>query len=162
MKVFAFLFVAIAGGLGLGWLLTPPEDVGPGERVRAPAGLAEVKHGGEALGASARRLAALGLDMPEAAPEPETGEPSEPPTDPAPSEDIARAFRRDLTAIEQTASGPVAWIIDLNASHGRRALAKGEEYADGWRVASLDGQTIELRRGGDARRIVVFELPPDP
>lgn len=133
----------IAAGLGIGWLTAPSPE------ANAPAGFEPpniVFASAEAAEARAR-LDALGL-----APEPviDTGPP--PP-------DIAVLFRRDLTAIEEAGGRHIVWIVDLAQPHQRRALRVGDSYRDGWRVARINPQSVQLRRRREVRTVDAFALP---
>jgi hypothetical protein len=140
---------ALGGGLVLGWLtaVTPRT---PTESENAAG--ASPRHGGVAAGAAGERLSALNYA---AAAEVYVEEAPPPPPD------VAVLFRRDLTAIEQTPSGPIAWIVDLNQMAGRRGLRRGDIYQDGWRVSAIREQVIELRRRREVRRVETFVPPPE-
>jgi hypothetical protein len=74
--------------------------------------------------------------------------------------DISRTFREDLAAIEQTQSGPIIWLVDLEQLSGRRAVRVGEVYKDGWRLSAISAQMIELRKNRDHRQVAVFDTLP--
>ncbi len=133
----------IAGGLGLGWLTAPTPSADPAAALDAPA----IVHAGAETGNARHRLAALGLAPP---PVVDTG--------PLPP-DIAVLFRRDLTAIEQRPAGRIAWVVDFTQTYQRRALRVGDVYQDGWRVARIAPQSVELRRRREVRTIDAFALP---
>jgi hypothetical protein len=80
-------------------------------------------------------------------------------TPPAP--DIAQLFRRDLTAIEQGSGPAQALIVDYAQPSGRRRLRVGDIYQDGWRIARIAPQQIELRRRRETRSVAVFEMPSE-
>lgn len=142
------LAAAVFGGfsLGLATAITPH-----GAAARSAAQQVSPLHGGLQAHAAAERLQALAFVVP-----PTVEFVAEAPQPP----DIAVLFRRDLTAIEQSASGPVAWIVDLNRENGRRGLRRGDIYQDGWRVAAVRRQSVELRRGAETRRVDLFAPRP--
>ncbi len=151
MKNALLLAAALVCGFGAGWFTV----------VRAAPSIAEARagdavalhHGGETIAAAREKLAALGFAAP-VAPLVEEFAPPPPP-------DIAVLFRRDLTAIERGADGPLVWIVDAAQANGRRGLKAGDVYQDGWRVASVGDQVIELRRRRETRRIAVYEAPQE-
>lgn len=133
----------VLGGLGLGWFTTPAPEAGVAAKLEAPA----VAHAGVETGAARERLSELGL-----APAPQMEAAPPPP-------DIAALFRRDLTAIEQRGALHVAWIVDYAQTHQRRALRVGDIYQDGWRVARIGPQSVQLRRRREVRTVDAFALP---
>jgi hypothetical protein len=137
------LMGGVLGGLGLGWFTAPSPQANPSTRLDVPA----IAHANIETSAARERLAELGL-----APPPQAEYMPPPP-------DIAVLFRRDLTAIEQRGPARVAWIVDHGQMHQRRALRVGDIYQDGWRVARIASQTVELRRRGEVRSIDAFALP---
>lgn len=139
----------LVGGVSLGWVTaTPPR----GATVRSAAEQIAPRHGGEIARAAVERLQTLAFVVP-----PTVESVAEAPRPP----DIGQLFRRDLTAIEQSANGPVAWIVDRNRENGRRALRRGDLYQDGWRVAAVRRQSVELRRGAETRRVELFAPLPN-
>lgn len=134
---------SIAGGLGLGWLTAPSPEAEAHEGFEAPA----IVFAGVEAGEARDRLDALGLAP---APVIDTGPP--PP-------DITVLFRRDMTAIEQARGRHVVWIVDLAQPHRRRALRVGDSYRDGWRVARINPQSVQLRRRREVRTVDAFALP---
>lgn len=146
-----YLFAAaMVVGLGLGWLTaTPPRD--DDTRAGPSASAFDVQHDGARAAAARDRLRALGLGQVYA---PASETPAAPPPP-----DVAILFRRDLTAVEQTPRGPIVWVVDLNQTHGRRAIRVGGVYQDGWRVSAIRPQAIELRRRRERRDIAVFDPP---
>ena len=142
---------ALGGGLLLGWLTAVPQRTPRGSEN---ATVISPRHGGAAAGAAGERLAALNYA---GGAEAEVYVEEAPPPPP----DVAVLFRRDLTAIEQTPSGPIAWIVDLNQMVGRRGLRRGDVYQDGWRVSAIREQVIELRRRRELRRVETFVPPPE-
>lgn len=143
---------ALAAGLGLGWVSAMPIHTAPEAETAAALAQFSPLHGGAAAGAARDRLAALGYGVTaDAAQE----------TAPPPPPDIAVLFRRDLTAIEHTPTGPIVWIIDASQAAGRRALRPRAIYQDGWRLSAVRGQVIELRRGAEVRHIDVFNMPQE-
>ena len=137
--------IAMVGGAALGWLSAAP----PGPRA-AQSNTAPLAHAGEVAGESAERLAALGLGVDALAT----------PAAPAPP-DIAVLFRRELTAIEQRGRVMLAVIVDHSQNYGRRTLRVGDIYQDGWRVAAIGPQRIELRRRRERRSVAVFDAPQE-
>jgi hypothetical protein len=110
-------------------------------------------HAGAETGAARERLLELGLgEVVETAPEL---------FEAPPAPDIATLFRRDLTAIEHGTRGAHALIVDYAEPSGRRRLRVGDVYQDGWRIARVDAQRIELRRRREVREVAVFELAPE-
>ena len=143
-----FLAASLLVSFGAGWLTAPT----PQNSAHARASVfAPPHHTVERAAAARTRFAALGLLPP---PPPEPSQPPPP--------DIAVVFRRDLSAIEQTRRGYQVWVVDLNQERGRRSIRVGGVYQDGWRVASIRPQSVELRRRGELRRVAVFDLPTDP
>lgn len=136
------------GGASLGWVTaTPPR----GAMARSAAEQVAPRHGGEMARAAAERLQVLAFVVP-----PTVESVAEAPRPP----DIAQLFRRDLTAIEQSATGPVAWIVDRNRENRRRGLRRGDLYQDGWHVAAVRRQSVDLRRGAETRRVELFAPLP--
>lgn len=137
------LAAGVVGGLGVGWLTAPVPE------VSAPPTLGAVTlvHARIEANDARKRLDRLGL-----APPPVVEAPPPPP-------DIAILFRRDLTAIEDREAGRVVWIVDYAQTHQRRALRVGDVYQDGWRVARINAQSVELRRRREVRSIDAFALP---
>jgi hypothetical protein len=133
----------VLGGLVLGWLAAPELDAEALPKMEAPA----LVHAGVETAAVRERLTQLGLAPPQIE---ETAPP--PP-------DIAVLFRRDLTAIEERGAVRVAWIVDFAQTHRRRALRVGDIYQDGWRVARIGPQSVQLRRRREVRTVDVFALP---
>lgn len=142
------LAAAVFGGLSLGLAtaITPH-----GATARSADEQVTPRHGGELARAAAERLQTLAFVVP-----PTVESVAEAPRPP----DIAVLFRRDLTAIEQSAAGPVAWIVDLNRENGRRGLRRGDIYQDGWRIAAVRRQSVDLRRGEETRRVDLFAPQP--
>jgi S1-C subfamily serine protease len=145
------LAAALTLGFSAGWL-TVVRAAPPALEARASDAVA-IHHGGETIGAARERLAALGFAVPVVTVVEEMA--------PPPPPDIAVLFRRDLTAIEQRDGGPLVWIVDDTIAAGRRGLKAGDVYQDGWRIASVDDQVIELRRRRESRRIDVYEAPQE-
>lgn len=144
MRAQIFLLAGgVLGGLGLGWFTAPSPQAEANAALEAPA----VVHAGVEAGAVRERLSALGLAPPpitEAAP---------------PPPDIAVLFRRDLTAIEERGATRVVWVVDFAQTHQRRALRVGDIYQDGWRVARIGPQSVQLRRRREVRTVDAFALP---
>lgn len=148
-RVLYLLAGGVLLGAGAGALsATPPRAPAPPNDARtlAPA------HGGSVAARAAERLASVSFAAPP---------PAEAPEPPPPPPDIAVTFRRELTAIERTSSGPVVWVVDWNQASGRRAIHRGGEYRDGWRVAEIGNQTVELRKRTESRRIELYAPPPE-
>lgn len=144
MKAQLLLLIGgVLGGLGLGWFTAPTPEATPSTRLEAPA----IAHASVETATARERLAALGL-----APPPQVDAAPPPP-------DIAVLFRRDLTAIEERGAARVAWVVDHTQMNQRRALRVGDIYRDGWRVARIAPQTVELRRRREMRTIDAFALP---
>ena len=139
--------LAMGGGGALGWVSAPQAEAPETARARIMPALS---HGGAEAGAVRQRVREFGFGAFDA-PEAEIAAPQPP--------DIAVLFRRDLTAIEQRSEGRVALVVDFTQDFGRRALKVGDVYRDGWRVAGIGWQTIELRRRGERRSIAVFDPP---
>ncbi len=133
----------VLGGLALGWLTAPTPEADASVRLEAPA----LVHASVETAAARERLSQLGLAPPQVE---EAGPP--PP-------DIAVLFRRDLTAIEERGAVRVAWIVDFAQTHRRRALRVGDIYQDGWRVARIGPQSVQLRRRREVRTVDAFALP---
>ena len=74
--------------------------------------------------------------------------------------EIAETFRADVTAVVTEKGRRVVVIVDPSAAKGRRTLRVGAPYRDGWKVRAIDDAAIELRRGGEVRRIDLFAPPP--
>lgn len=149
-RVLVRLAFAWVGAFGLGWLTGG--GAAPAREQIAAANATTPIHGGAIAGAAGEKLSALGFG---ALPVEEIAAPPPPP-------DIAVFFRHDLTAIQRRPGGAlVALIVDLDATSGRRALGRGDVYRDGWRVAAISAQVVELRRQGEVRRINVFEAPAE-
>ena len=144
MRAQLFLLAGgVVGGLGLGWLTAPTPEPDPTAALDAPT----ILHAGAEAGVARDRLDALGLAPP---PVIDSGPP------PA---DIAVLFRRDLTAIEERTAGRIAWVVDFTQTYQRRALRVGDVYQDGWRIARIAPQSVELRRRREVRTIDTFALP---
>lgn len=141
--------IALSGGAA-GWL-TAPSPAAPALSARAH--FEAPQHMGERAGAARERFAALGYGQEP----PPAAEPEGPPPP-----DIAVLFRRDLTAIQETASGRVVVIIDSNADFRRRSIGVGGVYQDGWRVAAISEQSVELRRRRETRSVGFFDEVVDP
>ncbi len=138
----------VAAGALVGALTAvPPRAAAP----RTDAHTLAPMHGGALAAKAAERLAAVSFAAPP---------PIEIPQAPPPP-DIAVTFRRELTAIENTASGAIVWVVDWNQASGRRAIHRGGEYRDGWRVSEIGNQTVELRKRTETRRIDVYAPPPE-
>ena len=148
-RSFLLIGAALGGGLALGYLTALPR---PTPTETDNAAVVSPRHGGAAAGAAGERLAALSY-----AAAAELYEEVAPPPPP----DVAVLFRRALTAIEQTPSGPIVWVVDLNQVAGRRGLRRGDIYRDGWRVSVIREQMIELRRRREVRRVETFVPPPE-
>ncbi len=149
MRLAAILPVAaIALGLVIGWSTAGVAPPAPQHLPQLPM----LRDGHALAGAARERFIALGLAQ---APQAEVLPEAPPPPD------ISVLFRRDLTAIEQTPQGLMAWIIDLDQLSGRRGLKRGDVYQDGWRVSGVTEQSVELRARGQVRRVAVFDLPPE-
>jgi hypothetical protein len=145
--------VALAATFSAGWLLHPT-DAAPSRPYLAPK--AQVP----AVEVSPRLLDRMAmLDGPDAL---ETVALDAPLEAPLAVPDVSEAFREDLAAIEQTETGPVVWLVDLDQLSGRRGVRTGELYKDGWRVARITPQQIELRRRRELRQIAVFNGPAMP
>lgn len=138
----------VAAGFVVGWISVPSAQTGGGEQA---LNAVAPRHGGERAAAAAQRLLTLSfIKAPDA----------QAPSDAVRPPDVAVQFRRDLTAIEQTSSGRVAWIVDWTQSSGRRRLRPGDVYQDGWRITAVQTQTVELRRDQETRRVDVFSPLP--
>ena len=145
------LVLAGVGGVlatAFGWsaALIPSIPESAGTRI-APV----LTHAGGPAGASRAQLLELGLGQVEVF--------DAAAIDAPPAPDIARLFRRDLTAIEQTGGVAQALIVDYAEPSGRRRLRAGDIYQDGWRIARITPQQIELRRRRETRSVAVFEIP---
>lgn len=144
------LGVALAGGGLTGWVTAPPTQVqAMPSQLAAPAPV----NGGETAMASRQRLMELSVASGFTA---NVEAPAAPPPP-----DVALLFRRDLTAIEQRPGGTIVWIVDFTRDFGRRGMRVGDVYQDGWRLAAVSPQWIELRRRREVRRVAVFEPPPN-
>ncbi len=142
------LAASLAGGAVVGALTaTPPRAVAP----RADAHTLAPVHGGAIAAKAAERLVTVNFAAPP---------PVEIPQAPPPP-DIAVTFRRELTAIENTPSGAIVWVVDWNQASGRRSIHRGGEYRDGWRVSEIGNQTVELRRRTETRQVDVYAAPPE-
>jgi hypothetical protein len=138
----------VLAGAAVGALsATPPRSAALGADAHT---LAPV-HGGAIAAKAAARLVTVSFAAPPPVETPQT----------PPPPDVAVTFRRELTAIEHTASGPVVWIVDWNQASGRRAIHRGGEYRDGWRVAEIGNQTVELRKRTESRQVDVYAPPPE-
>lgn len=140
---FLLLAGGIFAGLGLGWYVAPAAEVSATPAPQAPTLIDARVQAREAL----ERLSELGF-----APAPEVEAAPPPP-------DIALLFRRDLTAIEQRPTGRVVLIVDTAQAHQRRVLRIGDVYQDGWRVARIEAQSVQLRRRREVRTVDAFALP---
>ncbi|MEQ1618956.1 MAG: hypothetical protein ABL883_11515 [Terricaulis sp.] len=139
------LAAGVATGAVVGALTaTPPRAAAP----QADAHTLAPVHGGAVAAKAAERLAAVSFAAP-------------PPVEAPPPPDIAVTFRRDLTAIENTPTGAVVWVVDWNQASGRRAIHRGGEYRDGWRVSEIGNQTVELRKRTETRQVDVYAPPED-
>lgn len=144
MKAQLVLFAGgVSAGLALGWFTVPT----PSADALSAIDRVTVVHAGVEAGEARDRLDALGLAPPAVV---DIGPP--PP-------DISVLFRRDLTAIEERGTGRVVWIVDFTQAYQRRALRVGDVYQDGWRVARIAPQSVELRRRREVRTIDAFALP---
>ncbi|MGE0741134.1 MAG: hypothetical protein AB7O98_07305 [Hyphomonadaceae bacterium] len=141
--------VAVAG-LVVGWFTAAP--IAAQANQNYDISVVRVQNGGALAARAGERFVALNL-----APEPEVA--FDAPPAPPPPPDIAVLFRRDLTAIEVTNSGVVAWVVDMRQPTLRRRIAPGEAYQDGWVVASISEQNIELRKRRETRQIAVYAPP---
>ncbi len=137
----AILCASLIGGAGLGWFTTPRPSAPQQAQARI---LPLLEHGGADAWEAYQRFSAIGFSA------------AAPALEAPPPPDVAVLFRRDLTAIEQRPNGRLVWIVDLTRDFGRRSLRVGDVYQDGWRVAAIGTQTIELRRRRERRRIDVF------
>lgn len=144
----------LVGGALCGAAIGALSTVLPRSSVRlADAHTLAPNHGGAIAARAAERIAAISF----AAIAPQDGEALE---TPPPPPDVAIVFRRDLTAIEQTATGAVVWVVDWNQASGRRAIRVGEEFQEGWRVAAIGTQSVELRRRTERRQVDLYAPPP--
>ncbi len=142
---------ATLGGLAAGWFTAlPPGASAPALEAASQASLTPL-HGGAAASAAGARITQLSFGVPPAV---ELDTPPPPP-------DVAVTFRRELTAIEHTPTGAVAWVVDWSQAGGRRALRRGDIYQDGWRVATVGEQSVDLRRAQEVRHIDLFSAPPE-
>lgn len=139
-------------GVGAGWLAVNPPR--PSSMSARSAQIPRPVRGGEMAGAALERFTRLAPIVPD--PPPDAAQAAPPPPD------VAVTFRREITAVEQGASGRIAWILDPNGEHGRRAIRAGQVYRDGWRVASIADQEVVLRRRRETRNIQLFDLPAPP
>lgn len=147
----AVMFGALLTAFSLGWIIQPTVSV---PRRPFPAATAEARSPGVSAGILGRIAALDGVNAPDTSALPTPALPA------AAAPDIASVFRAELAAIEQTATGPVAWVVDLNQLSGRRAVRPGEPYKDGWRVTAIGSQVVELRKRGQSRQVSVFETSP--
>lgn len=142
------LAASVVGGAVVGALTaTPPRASAP----QADAHTLAPVHGGALAAKAVERLVSVSFAAPP---------PVEIPQAPPPP-DIAITFRRELTAIEITPSGAIVWVVDWEQASGRRAIHRGGEYRDGWRVSAIENQTVELRRRTETRQIDVYAPPPE-
>jgi len=86
----------------------------------------------------------------------ETSTPDAAPIEP----DVAATFRSALTALVDERGRRVAVIVDASAPSGRRTLRVGSAFANGWRVARIAEDGVELRRRGEVRFVSAFAPPP--
>jgi hypothetical protein len=142
--------IALIGGAGAGWVSASMSSGAEAPLTEAPAFTAS--HNGAAARAAAERLQTLVFVVPPVV---------ESVVEAPPPPDIADLFRAALSAIEQTPGGPVAVIVDLNQESGHRRLKRGDVYQDGWRIAALGRQYIDLRRGAERRRVDLYAPPPE-
>ena len=80
---------------------------------------------------------------------------AEPP--PPPPIDIASSFSNALTAVVRGPEGPTLLLVEASDPAGRRALRRGEGYADGWRVQEINAAEVVLRKGESERRIPIMQ-----
>jgi hypothetical protein len=153
------LLVCAAAALALagGWLTAQVEHTATLQRSNERSGATGLDPNGKTVGRAGERFARIGARSDDIATD--GGEPADDMVQESipVEQDIAVTFRRDLTAIERMSLGLIVWVVDLNQASGRRALAIGDIYQDGWRVAGIDSQMVELRRGRDNRRIGPFD-----
>jgi len=143
---------ALAGGLA-GWFgasSNPIDGVAAvaGGRQNAPG----LSRPGQAAAASAAVLAQRLAPPPVAAAAPSPAaviarRPAPPPPD------VAAAFRAELTAVVRDEQGPRAVLASPS---GRRDLAVGDMFRDGWRVAAIGRGDAVLTRAGETRRVAFY------
>lgn len=155
-QMFGAVGAVLTGAFCVGWLAVSGASNTDVKQDQKDVALPRVRHDGELAGEAGERFASLGYGRTAVR---ETSDVTVAPPPPPP--DITVLFRRDLTAIEQTPRGPMVWIVDLAQFSGRRAIKAGGVYQDGWRVAAISTQFIELRKRREVRRVAVFDAPQD-
>jgi hypothetical protein len=150
----ASLLAGSAAAFALGYVaasLAPAPAAAPLARSTSDV---DVVHAGRRIAAAAFELRTLHAPSPKSAPVLDASAPIAPP-----EPDVAETFRRDLSAIVWRKGRPNAVIVDASARSGRRVLAIGSVYRDGWKVRAISDSTIELKRRRDVRRIDIFAPP---
>lgn len=69
----------------------------------------------------------------------------------------------DVSAVIIAAGGPSLLLIETD--HGvsaTRLLGVGEAYADGWRLAAVEGEIASLQKDGETRRVVLRRIATAP
>jgi hypothetical protein len=161
--VIGSMVAAAALAMGLGWLA-------PG-RPAAPVTVTRVQpiRSSEPLQppseAEALDVLAGYLVDPPASNSPAGGDPSPhpqrirapKPPPPPPPPDVALVFRREVTAIvNQGGQGLAVLVVDASDEGRRSRLLKvGDEFADGWRIATLSSAQAVLAKG-DRQKIASF------
>jgi hypothetical protein len=141
--------LAVLAAMAAGWWSAGPgSDAATVQAVRVNP--PEVDKPGWQAMAAARYLAA----HPGQPPKPVVAAKAAPakPAGPPPL-DIAVVFRGDLTALVGSPAAPRLLMASLGPKH---LLRRGSLYGEHWRLASLSGEDVVLKRGSEERRISLF------
>jgi len=136
---------ALAGAAG--WFAPGLFPTSGAAGARAAHGAPVVSHARDAIGAAQFSMRALHPPPP-----PPTIEPPPPPPEP----DVTEVFRRELSAVVMRGGRPTLIVVDTSKPGGRRMVARGDRYRDGWRVAEITESSVTLRRRDETRRIDLF------
>jgi len=131
--------------------MTDPYRQAEGARTRLetlPAGLWADPPPADAVTDVLTPLSASPFDQPPTAAAPAlVSPPSAPKVDDGPSADeIARNLSQEITAIVRSSGRPQLLLLD-RTNMQRRALAVGETYRAGWKIARIESGRIMLSRG---------------
>ncbi len=84
--------------------------------------------------------------------------PLPPPPPPPPQPDIGLIFRQQVRAVTKD-NGQSVLLIERLGRIGR--VHKGEVFQDGWVIAAIDAQQVELRKGAIHRKVGLFVKPQE-
>jgi len=142
MVVFALIALL---GLGLGLLAGENPRPAPPKRLEI-SGIPSLERPGQSMAPVADYFAKLNPP------------PLPPPPPPPPQPDIGLIFRQRVRAVTQDKR---QFVLLIEQAGRISRMRKGEVFQDGWVIAAIDAQQVELRKGAIHRKVGLFVKPQE-